>query len=142
MGHAIVLCVALSSDFSTVLVQKICLSRDKSAKKGREHHFLGSHRQESICTASSQQGDPHHKEGVMQPRPTIALILRAFVYAACQLLAYKAYGVPILIVAWAIIVIGTWIDIKTTTAKVAQTAVQTAWFAFILGVIHMNQIAI
>ncbi len=78
----------------------------------------------------------------MDPRPTIALILRAFVYAAFQFLAYKCYGVPILIVAWAVIIIGTWIDVKTTAAKIAQTVVQTACFVFILGVIHMNQIAI
>ncbi|MDQ7784352.1 MAG: hypothetical protein RDU20_15810 [Desulfomonilaceae bacterium] len=76
----------------------------------------------------------------MEPRPTIALILRAFVYAAFQYMAYKIYGVPILVAAWAIIMIGTWIDIKTTTAKIAQTVVQTGWFAFILGVIHMNRI--
>ncbi len=78
----------------------------------------------------------------MEPRPTIALILRALVYLAFQFLAYKTYGVPILIVAWGIIVISTWIDIKTTVAKVAQTVVQTAWFAIILGVIHMNRIAV
>jgi len=96
----------------------------------------------NLVTRSSQWADPHHKEGFMQPRPTIALILRAFVYATCQFFAYKAYGVPILVTVWAVIIIGTWIDIKTTTAKVAQTVVQTAWLAFILGVIHMNQIAI
>ena len=78
----------------------------------------------------------------MQTRPSIALIIRVLIYAAFQLLAYKSYGVPILIVAWAVIIIGTWIDTKSTTAKIAQTIVQTICFVFILGVIHTNQIPI
>lgn len=36
----------------------------------------------------------------MEPRPTIALILRALIFAAFQFLAYKAYGLPAVVVAW------------------------------------------
>ncbi len=76
----------------------------------------------------------------METRPTIALFLRALIFAAFQFLAYKSYGLPVLIVAWGIII--TWIDVKTTVAKVSQTAVQTAWFVMILAVIHSDKIGI
>ncbi len=75
----------------------------------------------------------------MVQRPMIASILRAFVFAACQFFAYQTYGLSALVIVWAVIVVGTWIDVKTTKAKVAQTAVQTAWFVFILAVIHSKQ---
>lgn len=78
----------------------------------------------------------------METRPVIALILRVLIFAALQFLAYKTYGVPILVVAWVVVVISTWIDVKPTVAKISQTVVQTGWFIFILAVIHMNQIKI
>ena len=78
----------------------------------------------------------------MEPRPTIALILRALIFVAFQFLAYKTYGLPVLIVAWGVIIITTWIDVRRTVAKVAQTAVQTTWFIFILAVIHTGKIGI
>lgn len=78
----------------------------------------------------------------MEPRPTIALILRALIFVAFQFLAYKSYGLPILVVAWAVIIITTWIDVKATVAKVSQTVVQSAWFVFILAVIHTQKISI
>lgn len=77
----------------------------------------------------------------MDPRPTIAVILRVLVLAAFQFLSYKTYGLTGVVVAWAVIVITTWIDVKTTKSKIAQTAVQTAWFIFILGVVHTNQLS-
>jgi hypothetical protein len=80
-------------------------------------------------------------EGQMTTRPTIALILRAFIYVALQFLAYKFYGLNALVAAWAVIVIITLIDVETTLAKVSQVVVQTAWFIYILAVIHMNLIA-
>lgn len=76
----------------------------------------------------------------MEPRPTIALILRACIYAAFQYTAYKAFGMPALIAAWAAIVIVTWIGVKTTVAKISQTVFQTAIFVVIIGVIHMNSL--
>ncbi len=78
----------------------------------------------------------------MQPRPIIALILRAVIFAAFQLLAYKTYGLPGLVGAWTAVVIVTLIDVKTTVAKVSQTAVQTAWFVFILAAIYSNHLKI
>jgi hypothetical protein len=74
----------------------------------------------------------------MKMRPAIALILRAFIYAALQFLAYKAYGLNALVAAWAMIVIINVIDVETTVAKVSQVVVQTAWFIYILAVIHVN----
>lgn len=74
----------------------------------------------------------------MEPRPTVALILRACIYAAFQFTAYKAFGVPALIVAWAAIIIVTWIGVKATAAKISQTAV----FVVIHGLIHMNGITV
>jgi hypothetical protein len=78
----------------------------------------------------------------MEPRPTIALILRALIFVSFQFLAYKSYGLPVLIVAWAVIIITTWIDVKTMVAKVSQTVVQTAWLVVILALIHSEQIRI
>ena len=74
----------------------------------------------------------------MKTRPAIALILRVLIYAALQFLAYKSYGLNVLVPAWAVIVITTVIDVESTVAKVSQVAVQTAWFIYILSVLHMN----
>jgi hypothetical protein len=74
----------------------------------------------------------------MKARPAIALILRAFLYAALQFLSYKSYGLNALVAAWAVIVIITAIDVENTVAKVSQVVVQTVWFIYILAVIHMN----
>lgn len=76
----------------------------------------------------------------MKTRPMIALILRVFIYAALQFLAYKSYGLYALVAAWAVIVILSWIDVENVVARVSQTVVQTAWFIYILAVIHMNLI--
>ncbi len=76
----------------------------------------------------------------MTTRPKIALILRAFIYAALQYLAYKSYGLSPLVAAWAVTVIITVIDVETMVARVSQAVVQTAWFIYILAVIHMNLI--
>lgn len=78
----------------------------------------------------------------MEPRPIIALILRALIFIAFQFLAYKSYGIPALVAAWGVIIITTWIGVKTKVAKVSQTAVQTAWFVIMLVVIHTGQIKI
>ena len=78
----------------------------------------------------------------MEPRPIIALILRALIFGAFQLLAYKAYGVFGLVGAWTAVVIVTLIDVKSTVAKISQTAVQTAWFIFILTAIYSNHLSI
>jgi hypothetical protein len=85
-----------------------------------------------------RNADLNFWEGEMKTRPTIALILRAFIYAALQFLAYKSYGLNALVAAWAVIVIITAIDVENTVAKVCQLVVQTAWFVYILAVIHMN----
>ena len=77
----------------------------------------------------------------MTTRPIIALILRVLIYAALQFLAYKSYGLHALVAAWAIIVIVSWIDVENIAARVSQTVVQTAWFIYILAVIHMNLVA-
>ena len=74
----------------------------------------------------------------MKTRPAIALILRVLIYAALQFLAYKSYGLNVLVPAWAVIVITTVIDVESTVAKVSQVATQTAWFIYILSVLHMN----
>jgi hypothetical protein len=74
----------------------------------------------------------------MKMRPTIALILRAFIYAALQFLAYKSYGLNALVAAWVMIVIITVIDVESTVAKVSQVVVQTAWFIYILAVMHVS----
>jgi hypothetical protein len=76
----------------------------------------------------------------MQPRPIIALILRALIFGVFQLLAYKAYGVPALVGAWTAVVIVTLIDVKSTVAKVSQTAAQTAWFIFLLTAIYSKHL--
>ncbi len=76
----------------------------------------------------------------MTTRPIIALILRIFMYAALQFLAYKSYGLNALVAAWAVIVIVSWIDLENVVARMLQTVVQTAWFIYILAVIHMNLI--
>jgi hypothetical protein len=77
-------------------------------------------------------------EGKMNTRPTIAFILRVLIYAALQFLAYKSYGLSVLVPAWAAIVITTVIDVESTIAKISQVAAQTAWFIYILSVLHMN----
>lgn len=76
----------------------------------------------------------------MNTRPTIAWILRAVLYAVFQFLAYKSYELPALVAAWAVIIIITWIDVEARVAKVSQTAVQTAWFIYILAVMQSNLI--
>lgn len=75
----------------------------------------------------------------MKTRPTIALIFRAFIYAAFQFLAYKTYELPALVAAWAVLVIVSWIDVEAMVARVSQTVVQTAWFIYILAVIHSTR---
>jgi len=72
----------------------------------------------------------------MKTRPTIALIFRALIYGAFQFLVYKYYELPGLVAAWAVIVIVSFIDVESMVAKVSQTVVQTAWFIYILAVIH------
>ena len=78
----------------------------------------------------------------MAARHILALILRAIIYLAFQYLAYKIYILPGLVVAWVMIIVTTWLGAKTVAAKVSQTVVQTAWFIFILAVIHAQQITI
>jgi hypothetical protein len=72
----------------------------------------------------------------MKTRPAIALVLRVLIYGAFQFLAFKYYQLPGLVVAWAAIIIVTFIDVQATVAKVIQTVAQTAWFIYILAVIH------
>lgn len=75
----------------------------------------------------------------MDLKPIIAVILRVFIFLAFQFLSYKTYGLPALVGAWAIIVIATWVDAKTTRSQIAQTIVQSAWFVYLLAVMHSGR---
>ncbi len=77
----------------------------------------------------------------MQPRPIIALILNQLVFVAFQWLAYQAYGWPGLVAAWGILVVLTWIEVRFVGFKIAQTAVQTAWFIFVLAAVHSGTVS-
>jgi hypothetical protein len=76
----------------------------------------------------------------MQPRPLIALCIHQVIFALFQWLSYTKYGLVALVGAWSVVIIVTWIETKGASFKVGQTVVQSAWFIFMLGGIHMGQL--
>jgi hypothetical protein len=76
----------------------------------------------------------------MQPRPVIALCVHQVIFALFQWLSYSMYGLAALVGAWSVVVIVTWIETRGASFKVGQTVVQTAWFVFMIGGVHMGQL--
>ena len=59
------------------------------------------------------------------------------VYLRCSaVLGSQILRLYALVAAWAVIVIVSWIDVENMVARVSQTVVQTAWFIYIVAVIH------
>lgn len=76
----------------------------------------------------------------MQQRPIIALCVTHVIFGLCQLFAYNLYGWLALVGVWALIIVKTWIEVRTLPNKVIQTAAQTAWFIFLLAALQAGHV--